>query len=240
MIQTDFFVSSSETGADLCIRTSRLLGIFQDAAAEDCAINLHLGREELLRLCGGLWIVSRTSLYLDLPVTVGKYSLTTWHAGVHGVLWNRGYALQNASDRTVARCITQWTILSEGLPRRILRLPDAPAPAPTPFGFSLPPLLRFRTDSLTLSGERRIGRSILDENRHCNNALAADIIEDALSDTVPLSGTLPRLRELHLHYCGEAHCGDTLDLLTGSDDLFQYAVTSRDGERIHEAALRRE
>lgn len=238
MLQKDFIVSSSETGADLCIRTSRILGVFQDAATEDCTDNLHLGRAELLKICGGLWIVTRTSLYLDLPVTIGKYTLTTWHAGQRGVLWNRGYVVQDASGKTAARGVTQWTILSESLPRQIMRLPDPVAPDSC--DFSLPPLQRFRADSLMLTGERRIGRSLLDENRHCNNALAADIIEDALSDEIPFEGTLPRLREFHMHYCGEAHCGDTLDLLTGSDDRYQYAATMCGGERIHEAALRRE
>jgi len=189
MLQKSFSVSSSETGADLCIRTSRILGIFQDAATEDCTENLHLSRAELLKLCGGLWIVTRTSLYLDLPVTVGNYTLTTWHAGMRGVLWNRGYVVEDEWGNTAARGVTQWTILSEGLPRQIVRLSDPPAPASC--DFSLPPLLRFRADSLMLTGERRIGRSLLDENRHCNNALTADIIEDALSDEIPLEGSLP-------------------------------------------------
>ncbi len=231
MLKVPFTVTHAMLGANACVRTSALLCAMQDAATADAEINMNLGREALLRDHGGLWIVMRTSLWVERPIGVGELTQTTWHAGARAAIWPRAYIFTDRDDRIAARAVTWWTILSDEEPRRIVIVP-APEPCEPPY--PVPKLLRPRMPALTPTGTHTVTPSELDENVHLNNALAANLIEDAL----PLDPAV-YTSELHIHYAGEAKCGDTLTLSTGFTDGLHAIRVTHCGTCTHEAFIRR-
>ena len=235
MITIDFPVRHSYLCANGTLRPSILLEWLQDSATADAERNMDLGREALLRSHNALWIVSRTSLYIDRPLTPGDYRITTWHAAVRAALWPRGYVVTDADNRVAARAVTHWTVLSASLPRRIVMLPPVP-PQDSPY--ELPRLVRARLREPEASAAHLVTLADLDENRHVNNARALDILEDALSPGEAAYSR--RLAEAHIHYAGEAHLGDTLTLDVSHDGAYACVASSVGASRVHEAMLRYE
>lgn len=233
MITIDFPVRRSYLGANGTLRPSILLEWLQDTATADAERNMNLGRETLLSAYDALWIVSRTSLYIDRPITPGDYRITSWHAAARAALWPRGYIVADSKGETVARAATHWTVLSASLPRRIVILPPLPGdPAPC----LLPKIVRPRIPAPTSASARVVTLADLDENRHVNNARALDLLEDALE---PGESAYSRyLSEAHIHYAGEAHLGDTLALAVSQDAAYSYVVSRLGDATVHEAMLR--
>ncbi|MEA4823285.1 MAG: thioesterase [Clostridiaceae bacterium] len=233
MITTDFPVRHSYLGANGVLRPSILLEWLQDTATADAERNMNLGRETLLTTCDALWIVSRTSLYVDRPITPGDYRIISWHAAARAALWPRGYIVTDVESKTVARAATHWTVLSASLPRRIVMLPPFPGDNSP---YALPKIVRPRIPAPLSTSTRVVTLADLDENRHVNNARALDLLEDALA---PGEAAYSRyLSEAHIHYAGEARLGDTLTLDVSRDAAYSYVVSRLGDATVHEAMLR--
>ncbi len=235
MYSMPFTVHHSHLGANGTMRPAALLAVLQDLATADADTTMDMSRETLLARYHALWIVSRTSLYLDRPMGLGEYTLTTWHPAVRAALWPRVYAVTNAAGETVVRCMTQWRALSDTLPRRVVLLPAVPGDE---VPLELPPVVRPRLpDTLREVGSHTVTLSDLDENRHVNNALALDILEDAAALAAPQDACGRVLKEAHIHYAGEAYLGDALRLLEAQDGGRFALRTTLEGKAVHEAEL---
>ena len=235
MFSMPFTVRHSHLGANGTMRPAALLAVLQDLATADADTTMDMSRETLLSRWHALWIVSRTSLYIDRPMGLGDYTLTTWHPAVRAALWPRVYAVTDAAGETVVRCMTQWRALSDTLPRRIVALPAVPGDE---VPMVLPPVVRPRMpDTLRDVGIHTVTLSDLDENRHVNNALALDILEDAAALAAPEDACGRVLREAHIHYAGEAYLGDALQLSAVRDGGCFSLRTALDEKPVHEAEL---
>ena len=236
MYSMHFTVRHSHLGANETMRPSALLSALQDIATADADTTMDMSRETLISRFHALWIVTRTSLYIDRPMGLGEYTLTTWHPAVRAALWPRAYAVTDDRGEVVVRCMTQWRALSDTLPRKVVMLPAVEGDE---MPYEMPPVLRPRLpETLTDVGTHKVTLSDLDENRHVNNALALDLLEDAAAAAAPEDACTRVLREAHIHYAGEAYLGDALQLFAARDGEAFSIRTSLDGKSVHEAELR--
>jgi acyl-CoA thioester hydrolase len=187
------------------------------------------------------WVIRRTRLDYLLPARYGdELDVTTYVVNFRRVRSQRNTDITRVNDgRTIARAATDWVYIdmTTGAPKRIpddmpaTFMPDGPVtngltfdPAPPP---DTPPPDAFRT-------ARRVYFYEMDENRHLNNAVYLNYLEQAAIDHGASAGLdMPQLLELggffvvgqhDIEYLHPARYGDTLDIATWVSQIRQASV----------------
>ncbi len=223
-------------GAGQC-KPSALLDHFQVAAAL-AAEDGGFSRERLLEEYGGFWMVARSWVRLDRPLSYeDRLTVRTWHRGGKAALMYRDYDVYAGGER-VGESVSAW-VLADLRTRKILRLSSVPELQGTGGGelCKTRVLSRLHLPETLRETERRPMRySDTDCNGHVNNTRYADFACDALD-----MGALERghfVSEMQIGFLGECRPGEVLSIRTGESEGTRYVRGLDEGGKARfEAAL---
>jgi len=229
--EDNYRVRSYDVDIQRRLRISGMLDFFQESAwrhAEDLNVGVEgLGSQ------GCFWVLSRLSLEVHrYPVWNEEITVRTWPKGIDKLMALRDFLLFDDAGEVCARASTAWIII-DGKKRRPVRV--------EPF-FSHVHLVKGQ-DALPgtaekispLSGEMEAGRytagySVLDMNRHVNNARYADWI----ADSFPLDRfTGSAIREFSINYLAEIGPGEEVGISIALGDKDVFFVSGTSGERVN-------
>ena len=199
------------------LRLSALLSLFQKAAELDLQ---DLGISVTAMIDGGLsFVVTKMTLHFLGDIRVGDtVSVETRPRPVHGFSFPRDYIVRRDGEKLV-ECSSVWALID--IHSRKL----APPSALEPFGvippdtdepISLPRIIAAR--QLTQperTDERRVYPSMLDRNRHVNNARYGDFVYDYLPDS---ENTTYCGRYFLMEYHTEMKLDDICSVSAGTQD----------------------
>ena len=170
--------------------------------------NLDVMRDEE----GLAFILTRLSLRFVAPIRPTEtITAQTWICEGKGLNFPRCFRLLKADGSVAAEGVSSWLLLdlATRLPRRVKDFDygftaEEPLALTTPRRFAVP-------EDMVEVGTRSILYSDIDYNGHMNNTRYPDMICDYLP-----SGTVPRIRVMHLEFAKEAKFGATLRVERGS------------------------
>ena len=220
------------TDADGVLKAAALLRYMQEAAVN--AMIADGPSYDELASRGLIFVISRISMsiYADIYAN-DEIEVETWATESVRASFNRAYRVLR-DGAVVAEAVSVWALVDTSR-HRLVRVgevelayrEDEPPELDIPHKLHLP-------EGMKLIGERRVGYSDIDRNRHMNNTVYPDL----------LFGALPhregkRLSELDLLYQKEAPLGDCLQTFytAAQEDYFLKTVRS-DGEENVRARIR--
>ena len=230
-----------DTGADRVITPSRLVELMQETASLHCR-SLGHDLDEMRDKDGLGFVVTRLSYEMLAPLYAqDEITVETWVPESAGLFFNRCYEVKKGPT-VVARGITVSALLNLTT-RKFLRVTDFD------FGFEIedsvklsegiPLRLRLAADQpLHPVGTREIVCSDLDYNLHMNNTHYPDMLADFLPER-----TERRVSSMAVSYLGEAHYGDHLSFVCGTEkgddsgNVFCLRATREDGTVVTEARI---
>lgn len=212
-------VTFRDTDREGHIKLSVWLAWLAELAGDDYEAR-GLGREELIRR-GQVFLINRFALRVyRMPRLYETLNASTWEHGTELVYFYRHYAFETPSGERVADAKSAW-LLCDPEKHRILRpraLQDPvrditrPNDCPEVGQIELPADLQPR-------GQRTIGFTDLDANRHVYCANYGNIIADALPEAIVSQA----FRMFEITYVKEAMLGETLNL-SGADTPAGYVL----------------
>ena len=222
-VQTDYFerqaqVESYEIGANGRVRLSALLRMEQETGDEHMDA-LGLGYERMQQDGIAVLITENSVTVQQMPVRGEKLRLTTRVLGSAGVHLYRDFVYYRGAEPLVH--IRQVSVCVDWRSHRPLR-PDALYQYGVFHREAVPreervARVRFR-EPPPLLGERPVRYSDLDQNRHLNNTVYGDIVEDFLPEE------FRNWQRVHISYIAEAKLGDVL-LLCGERSAHSFGLT---------------
>ena len=216
-------------GPDGKLKLPALFDYLQDAAAQHAN---HLGVGiRFLAEHRMLWVLSRIRLrILRLPAIGETVRITTYPSGPEKIFATRQYALSDGEGRELVRGTSFWLLLDAAKFRPLKPLQH--------LGGALPAnedQTRYFTGLAKLEGnpalsdlrEYGVTHSMIDVNRHLNNAYYAFFTNDALG---MMSGAFRTLSEIQVNFNHSAALGDRI-LCRGalSGGAFYVEGVSSDG-----------
>jgi len=242
LAQTEMTVSFSTTSGQTdmygIIKTSALLELLQEAGAVH-ADALRLGREDLIREIGAIWVLARLYFRLEKPLRYGS-RIDIWTAGrMPGkAMAYRDYDIYS-DGQWAGEAVTASAVVDQST-RRLLR------PAMIP---GIESCAHHKTKKLELSRLQKpekltqafahiVRYSDLDYNGHVNNTKYADFICNAADLDKDGPGYVSGMR---INYIRECLSGEELSLQTSpyAENGLYVLGGAADGDRF-EAVLCRE
>ena len=209
-------IDSRDVDAGGFCRPSAVLGYLQEAATA-AAMDLGVGRENMVRRYGAVWILARVWYRLSRPLRWGEeLSIRTWHRGGRGASMYRDFDISVAGER-VGEAVSVWA-LARLEDRKLLRVSEVPELEDSDGGELCKEMLltRLRLPREMETAERRLMHySDTDLNGHVNNTRYADFACDAIH-----AEALPRgsyVASLQIGYTAECRAGETITLLTAGE-----------------------
>lgn len=223
-----------DTDSNRRVRPSQVMMYMQETA------NLHLAAYAMnldrLRDEKGLaFLLSRATVQLYLDLHDGdEITVSTWICDSRGLSFNRCFAIYRGEE-LVAEAFTVWGLL-DLKEHKLLRTQQFTYPFDGDVTLQLPIPSRVHLPSamvLEEAGERRIGYSDIDYNRHMNNTHYPDMLCDFTPDILNR-----RVRGFTLSYLHEATYGHTLRVLRGeTEGGYFFRTVDGDGTVCLEALL---
>lgn len=227
-----YLVRSYEVDIRKRLRISGMLDYFQESAwlhAESLDVGARRLDEE-----GFFWALSRLKVVVErYPVWNEEIVVRTWPKGIDKLLALRDFLVLDGSSRVCVRASSAWIIIHKER-RRPVRI--------EPFFSQVPPSEEREALSGTAekigplfegkpAGRFTAGYSILDMNRHVNNARYADWV----TDSFPLERfEAASIREFSINFLAEVGPETKLDILMAStgDETFFLSGSSGAGEHF--------
>ena len=215
-------------------RPSALQSLFITAALRHLD-SVGASREDVLRACGGIWVLVRCSLDILAPIAGDDVEVVTWGAAAKGVGFPREAEL-TVGGRPAARVSSLWGLVDAETHRLlrpsaltdVLRFPVLDAPR-----FETPH--RIRRAALSPAPYLHTVRySDLDMNGHLHSARYADLCCDALA----LEQERSRVRSFGISYVAECLPGETIAVhCERSENTALVLGIGSDGKNRFEARL---
>lgn len=206
-----------------------MLDFFQESAwrhAEDLDVGV-----DRLGSAGCFWVLSRLSLRVDrYPSWNEEVMVRTWPKGIDRLLALRDFLLLDAGGETCARATTAWIIV-DGTRRRPVRVEPFFGHVLLEKGQDALPGTAEKVDMPSggeVRGRYTAGYSVVDMNRHVNNARYADWITDSFPFN-RFEDTL--IRDFSINYLAEVGPEEEVELSVvpgGENDFF---IAGRAGGR---------
>lgn len=209
-------IDSRDVDGNGYCRPSALLGHLQEAATL-AAETGGFGRDRLMEICNGFWMLVRLWYRLERPLRWGeRVTIRTWHRGGKSALSYRDFDLR-CGEEYVGEAVSCW-VLADRESRKLIRLRDIAILEETTGGELCKDktLSKLRMPKEMEELERRIMRySDTDINGHVNNTRYADFACDALGMEHMDGGEF--LASMQLGYTAECRAGEELTLLSAVD-----------------------
>lgn len=195
------------------LRPSALLSFMQDAAA-CAALELNVGREQLVAEHGAFWMLIRVWFDLKRPIRLWEnLTIRTWHRGSKGVMMYRDFDFFVDGEH-VGEAVTVW-VLADVNTHQVMRLSQLGSLANSTGGSLMKDkkLGKIKMPvEMTLDEVRRMHNSDLDVNFHVNNTRYADFA----TDTAHVENLTEEqfVKSLTVSYVKELRAGEELSLLT--------------------------
>lgn len=217
------------------VKLSSLMRYMQQIARDDC--DSYGATYSALRNDNMVFVITNFAISFDQDVfDEDVLELSTCNNSIHGVTFERRFVAKRDGVQ-VFSAVTDW-VLMDFTARKVLR--------PSAMRYAI--VQEHKMDS-PLSTKRRIappegGRETthtvkyteLDENRHLNNTVYADILVDNLATEVPDK----RIDTCFLNFNAEASLGDELSVISDfSDGVYRSGGTNKkNGKNCYTAELR--
>ena len=180
---------------------------------------------ESLRAKGQAFLLARTVVEVYAELRHGdEFEVGTWAENTcAGVSFGRAFSVRRG-DVTVARSKTVWT-LYDFCERRIIRVRDFPSDymAEEPIDMELPRRLTLpetiQSSDLVKLDEKRVEYGDIDENRHMNNTVYADMFCGCVPEIC--SGEA-RVKSIFINYSHECSLGGKIEIEGASDGGVRY------------------
>lgn len=217
-----FTVPVCDVGPDNRMKLGAVLRNVQETSEQHVDL-LHIGFEELREKCGLVFflIMNRMKVY-RLPAHREKIDMKTHPRGRGGARFYRDFKWYDESGALIVDCM-QSTVIADAATHQVRR-PSEFTNLGVFHDFPVEKEERMvrvaAPEDLPLVGERKVRRSDLDTNRHMNNAVYADVVEDFM----PESAAGKPVRFLQIDYLGETPPGDCLRVFareTGGEVLMR-------------------
>ena len=227
--EDNYRIKSYEVDIHRRLRISAMLDFFQESAWRH-ATDLKVGVEQLGSQ-GCFWVLSRLSLQVDeYPVWNDEITVHTWPKGIDKLMALRDFLILNRAGEVCVRASTAWIIVDSKRRRpvriepffsHITLLLDREALPGT--AKKVPPLSE--GDAMS---QYTAGYSVLDINRHVNNARYADWITDSFSlDKFEKTA----IRDFSINYLAEVGPGQAVDITLLPVEDNGYLVSGSVGGR---------
>ena len=214
------------TDADGVLKAAALLRYMQEAAAN--AMIADGPSYDELASRGLIFVISRISMsiYADIYAN-DEIEVETWATESVRASFNRAYRVLR-DGAVVAEAVSVWALYDTGR-RRLVRVgevelayrEDEPPELDIPHKLHLP-------EGMKLIGERRVGYSDIDRNRHMNNTVYVDMICDCV-----FRREIGRISRINISYNNEAPFGEELKVYTAHDDDVHYVRTIREDGKVN-------
>ena len=187
------------------IKLSSILRYMQELACEDsdaCGATY-----ELLRSHNMVFVITKLALEFHGDIYDGdEIELSTCSHSIQGVTFVRRF-VATKGDETVMTAVTDWVLMNFET-RHVLRPAAIPIPFPEEHMLEAPIEVKRRIElpDTTEYAVHRVRYTELDENRHLNNTVYADI----MIDNLPLPIPDKRIDRCCINFNGEACYGDEL------------------------------
>lgn len=178
-----------------------------------------------------VFLVSQISLkIIASPQNEQIICTRTWENGKKGVLFLRGFEICSEDNQLLIQGVSGWALMrpSDG---KIMRPADFPYPFPQlQCEFECPPLGKIPQTEMELIGKREVRYSDIDPNKHINNAVYADIIQDFLP---PYSD----IETIKINFGRGAVLGDTIDIYSHNDGEKYFICGRVDGKNNFDSEI---
>ncbi len=178
-VKKNFHIESFDVDAFGTVRPSALMQRMQQLAGED--LEQYGTGYSAMRAHGQVFVLFATKLHLSSPLrTNDDYRLESYSVGTHGATFTRDFYFFQ-KDEQVAVASTKWVLL-DFEKRKILppsRLEASLEHFPE-MACSLTVPKRLPVSDAETVDQRTVYPSMLDENRHLNNCVYADLATDYL------------------------------------------------------------
>lgn len=192
---------------------------------------------EELRDLGKVFLLARITVSIYGTLAHGDtVSVTTWATESRGVSFGRCFSISRG-DELISEAQSVWTFF-DFISRRILRVGDTELNYGTDeeLGLDLPRRLSFPEDEeLILEGCHTVEYYDVDENRHMNNTVYADL----LCGHVPeIKNGTARAVSVYINYSAECPEGDEMRIYrSGSNGEWYFKTRRSDGKVNVEAKI---
>ena len=179
-------VRHTEVTREGFLRADVFFDYMQEAAANHAK---HIGVGlEALNSVGLMWVLSRLKLQvLHTPLLGETVSVTTWPSGIERLFATREFILKNEKEEIVARASSCWILLDQARmhPRKVLETLPAKLPDNSARERNFTNLDKLTRLPVSNPSRMRIPESMIDVNRHMNNARYVTGVFDWLAETRP-------------------------------------------------------
>ena len=223
-------VRHTEVTREGFLRADVFFDYMQEAAANHAK---HIGVGlEALNSVGLMWVLSRLKLQvLHTPLLGETVSVTTWPSGIERLFATREFILKNEKEEIVARASSCWILLDQARmhPRKVLEALPAKLPDNSARERNFTNLDKLTRLPVSNPSRMRIPESMIDVNRHMNNARYVTGVFDWLAETC---GTAPRIAEIQVNFIAGT-AADTVLETAGTIDSNRFYVESSVGGDPH-------
>lgn len=216
----EFSVRHTEVSREAFLRADVFFDYMQEAAANHAK---HIGVGlEALNAIGLMWVLSRLKLQVIRTPLLGEtVRVTTWPSGVERLFATREFLLATGNGDPIARASSCWILLDQRRmhPRKVLETLPATLPdnsARERFFTNLDKLPRVPVDHPLRT---EIRESMIDVNRHLNNARYVSGVFDWLADQ---RKSAPRIAEIQVNFLAGTAAGSVLETAGTLDDRRFY------------------
>ena len=204
-----YFIRHHQAGADGKLRIAPLFDFMQDAAALH-ADELGCGLDFLHRN-RMLWVLSRIRVAIDRMPEIGEtIHVLTYPTGTERLFALRQFTITDADGGPLARATSCWLVLKAETYHPLR--PESALERPLPLNEALPrhfsglAKLPEVTEPAAPRQEVAVRPSLIDVNRHLNNARYAAFASDVAAELAPGR----RIAEIELHFQHAALSGDRI------------------------------
>ena len=235
MLEKSYVIAGGDVYPSGDLRPSALMKYMQQMAREDCDA---LGcTYAFMRDNNTVFVLTKTGLEFFRPIKAGEtVTVRTLNNDIDGIIFDREYEIF-VGDIEVAHASTFWVLIRYDT-RTLVRPKDFPFEFTSYhkdcYAVEVP--RRISADGLTVTEERRVRVSDLDENNHLNNCVYADIALDSVDGFDGLNASVKAIKMIFRH---EARLGDRLEVLSAAngDGVIVTAVNKTSGKPCFESEV---
>lgn len=203
-------------------KLSSLMKYMQQLARDDC--DSYGATYGALRNDNMVFVITNLAIeFYDDLYDGDIIELSTCNNAIRGVIFERRFIATRNGD-LIFSAVTDW-VLMDFTARKVLRPSAMRFPIVEEHKMDSPLTTKRRIPSPEsgIETEHIVRYTELDENRHLNNTVYADILIDNLATDVPDK----RIETCFLNFNGEACLGDSLSVISNySDGIYRSAATN--------------